>query len=179
MKRNALISFLIAVVMSISLMGCSTAEDATDADATEQASLEEVTGDDLNNAYYLLATAIPEDSTMQSLYVVGDEDNKVIRGTFTSMADGSDKAALTSETEQLLKSYSDMALTAAKNRAEEAGDDEAAARWTELIEEESSADDAGMLFDDYKAIITIKNSDGTVTIEGDREAGADSSFNWQ
>lgn len=193
-KRRRFFSIILCTfalcLMLIALCACTGAQNsantnqqtnATQETANQEAAgLEEITEDDLNNAYYLLATAIPQESSMQSLYIVGDGENKTIRGTFTTMADETaNMSDIAQETEALLKTYSDKVLEAAKERTQKAGDEAATNKWQDLINEEANAQDDGILYDTYKIVAVVKNEKGTLGIDGEREAGANSKYVWQ
>ena len=172
---------LMSGLLSFGLFGCSGSGDDDGSDASSfEVGMANITEDDMTNAYYLMATAMPENTPVTSLYIMGSPSDKIVRATFTLVAEDGDQPQMAEEAESLLLLYSQMCAEAALASAQETGNEEYIEAWQQVVDEEDAITDGqGGLFDYYKAIVVIKSEDGDITVDGEREAGPDSTWNWQ
>ena len=165
---------LITLAATFALTGCSGQEDAA-----PPVSMDEVTADDMEDAYYLLLSDMPENSSMTSLNIMGSPDDDTVRASFTTIGKEGEQPEIAAEAESLLKLYSQKCAEAVLARMQKTGDEESIENWQQMVEyEQTSEDSQGTLFDSYAVIASIKGEDGLL-IDGEREAGAESTWNWQ
>lgn len=182
--RTAFVTFILAALMATALAGCA-GQQAEESQPEGALTMDAVTADDLNDAFYLMATALSPDSAMESVYIVGDPDAKEVRATFTTEADGTDARPLADEAEALCAQYSLAVAQAALQRAQDADepDEEAIQQWQAIVAAEQenvdAGEGAGALYDTYAIVAVIQNADASVTFDGERDAGADQEWRWQ
>lgn len=182
-----------ACVMVFSLAGCSgnDASQQSSAEESRVASFNDVTDDQLSNAYYLMASQMPEETSMTGLYITGNVENKTISGTFYTTSEDGKQSEVAAEAESLMRLYSKAVAQAALQDAEDAEDEEAISKWQALVDTEesnvnatsnaeaNSSGNAGGLYEYFTAIVTVQNDDNTLLVDGERAAGADMKWNWQ
>lgn len=106
-----------------------------------------------------------------------DYESKVIRATFESYADDALQACLGAE--ELCRGFSLEVAQHSLFDAQEAGDDDLSEAWSDVFDSEGHSESIGALYAAYDVIAVISSSSGMPRIDGVRDAGIDSSFNWQ
>ena len=182
-----------ACMMALSLAGCAgEANDEASAESEQQSveeggiptSFDDVTREEMSNAYYYMATQMSTDNPLLvEAYIMPNGESKTVSAMFSTTAEDGQQRAAADEAENLMRLYSQAVAAMALEDAKAAGDEEAINTWQAIVDAETanveSGEGPGGLYEYYMAVVTIQNSENDFLVDGERAAGTDSSWNWQ